>query len=1214
MTTPQNNSRNKAPDTVGSKPASGRVAIWGMPLAALVLAIGALLLVWFGNDSLGIADGAPRMRFLIGIPIALVVVVIAHLFAVSTGAYGGAARWFRAETGDRTKAMKPLRCDARLQRVYEALRVSYGWRWRRRLRWLLLIGMDERIDQVAPGLKQAGVMHVGETILVHTCPDGVDSEEWLGQIRKLRRRPIDGVVHVARAHDIETDLPRKLAGLAASLGWAAPVAFLHPVEANGNPAERFDVVGAFMPDVARRHATSAAARLPELLDEVEHRTADTGVRLSTWNNRVTWLMEISKYVGDHAARITTNMRMLAASNWLRAPLAGVLFAPVFPGTGAVPMPVAIHGDDTALEAVPMAEVMREQPHALLPVWHQIASAMPNYRGRRTRLYWPDALAWCVLIGAIAWIALLVVSGLGNRALVNEAEATAAQALATAPGTPLALRAQLALQNEIETLEYRRQHGAPWYLRAGLSRNGDLLDTLWRPYQIVASRDLRQPLAQALERQLGSLSQVRADEQQSHAARQRAYNRLKAYLMLVMPARAEAPFLKAQMLDVWPAPAAMQAGEWIDVSRQLAGFWADHLGAHPEWRTDASQTLVTQMRSTLVSQIGLAASDDMLYRRVLEAARNKYADVSLATLLAGADAHGMFTTTQVVPGIFTRAAWERVVEKAIDDAVKGQHIEGDWVLGDQAAAQGNAAVEQGLIGTARATIDARQSADTLRKRLRDRYFKDYTAAWATMLNSFQWIRATSFSGVIDQLTRLTDAQASPLLAVMRSVKYQGEAGRPSQALTDTLMRKARGLLTEGSDAAQPAVINPLDRSFGPLLALMGDAIPAPASGNGQNAAGLNAAAFSGVSLSRVLTADTTVRLKLQQIQASLDAQAMARSLAQAVFQGKLSNLSQARDDAALTAASVGAQWAGFGQTMFVKPLDAAWEAVLQPAAASLNDTWRAAVTAPFETSFASRYPFAPTSADASFAELGRYVRPDGGLINRFIQIELSGVLKRQGDQWVPDELAPTSLQFDPKFLAMLRLVGPLGARLYSRGEAGYHFELMPQPSPDVTHTELSVDGRRIVYFNQQDAWTRMAWPGSGLNGHASLTWQAQNAGVRIAFDETGDWAFLRLLEKAQVRPLDDTRYELIWRGRPDRGAVHVSMLPEAVKAIPASAGEPLDSTKPALRYVLRTQAGAGPLDLLKLRGFRMPERIFVTGRAGDVSGPPSMPPLPPELQP
>lgn len=1106
--------------------------------------------------------------------------------------------------------------DSRLQRMAEELRVSHGWFWRRRLRWLLVHGTDSRIEQVAPGLKQAGIMHVAETILVHASPEGIDTARWLAQIRRLRRRyPVDGVVHVARAGDPDTELPRKLSGIATALGWAAPVTFLHPVAAHGHQPERFDAVGAFMPNDSRRQASEAAASAPELLADLEQRTAHVGVRQSGEPDWMTWMLEVSKYIGDHAERIATGLRTLAASNWLRAPLAGVLFAPVFPGASTVPTPVANGMESSGqaapvVQAVPVSLVTPAQPSALLPVWREIAAGSPNYRGRRTGLHWLDALAWCVLAGAIAWIVLLVISGVGNRALVKDAETTASAALAVTPGTPAALRSQLALQNEIATLEYRQQHGVPWYLRAGVSHNDELLNALWRPFQTVATRNLRQPVVQALEGQLAQLSQVRADEQQSHDAQQLAYNHLKAYLMLASPVCTDAPFLKTQMLDVWPAPAGMRTGEWLDTSQQLAGFWSDHLKAHPGWRINASIPLVTQMRSTLVNQIGLAASDDVLYQRILDEARGKYADVSLATLLAGTDAHGLFTTTQTVPGIFTREAWEGFIEKAIDDAAKGQHPESDWVLTDGGqGARVNATTVEGAVGAVRSAVDAQHDADDLRQRLRTRYFTDYTAAWGTMLNSFRWIGATSFSGVIDQLTRMTDPQTSPMVAVMKSVQYQGEAGRPSQALTDTLVRKAQGLFGSGDDATQATVVNPLDRAFGPLLALMGDASAAPGNGKAGSGNTANAAAFSGVSLSRVLTADTTVRLKLQQIQSSPDAQSMARGLAQAVFQGKLSDLTQARDDAALTAASLGAQWAGFGQAMFVQPLDASWQAVLQPAAASLNDAWRAGVAAPFASSFASRYPFSPTSADASFAEFGRYVRPDTGLINRFVEIELSGVLKRQGDQWVPSELAPQSLQFDPKFLAMLRLIGPLGARLYAQGEAGYHVAIMAQPTPTVTRTELTVDGQPVVYFNQHETWTPLVWPGDGLNGHASLTWQSLDAGTRIAFDAPGDWAFLRMLEKARVKPLDDTRYELVWNGGAGGDA------PKATSGTASTTNDGAEGTTAPLRYVLRTQAGAGPLDLLKLRGFQMPERIFVTGRAGVLPpGVPSLPPLPPEMQP
>ncbi|POR47692.1 type VI secretion system protein ImpL [Paraburkholderia eburnea] len=1183
---------------------SSRLAIWGVPVVALCIALLAIGFVSLHGDMVNITSRESRLWAIVAILSAFAFVVVAHLVLFATGTYAFAGRLFRREAGDTVKPQKPLKRDARLQRMAEELRVAHGWFWRKRLRWLLVNGTDERVEQVAPGLKQTGVLHVDETILVHAAPDGIEAAKWLGQIRQLRGRyPVDALVHVARAGDADMDLPRRLSMLATSLGWAAPVTFLHPVAAHGQQPERFDAVGAFMPGELRGQAQTAAARVPELLGELERRTADAGVRQAGEPQWMTWLMDVSKYIGDHCERIAEGVRGLAASNWLRAPLAGVMFAPVFPGPTVVPVPVVDGGDTPASAEAPLAQTMtvtRVQPAALLPVWREIAASSPGYRGRRTGFYWRNALAVLALVCVVAWTVALMISGLGNHALIRESGTTAAAALAATPGTPQALRTQLALQQQIETLEYRRQHGAPWYLRAGLSRNDDLLDALWQPYRTVALRNLRQPVVQALEGQLGQLSQVRADEQQSHDAQQLAYNRLKAYLMLATPARTDAPFLKSQLLAVWPAPAGMRPGEWLDTSQQLAGFWSDHLKAHPEWRISASMPLVTQMRSTLVNQIGLSASDDVLYQRILDEARGKYADISLATLLAGADAHGLFTTTQTVPGIFTRAAWEGVIEKAIDDAAKDQHVEGDWVLtGEQPAARISATAVEGAVDAARTALDAKHDADDLRERLRTRYFTDYTAAWATMLNSFQLIPATSFSGVIDQLTRLTDAQTSPLLAVMKSVQYQGEAGRPSQALTDTLVRKAQGLLGGGdSDATQAPVVNPLDRSFGPLLALMGDANPA-AGGNKAGGNTANAAAFNGVSLSRVLTADTTVRLKLQQIQSSPDAQSMARSLAQAVFQGKLSDLTQAHDDAALTAASLGAQWAGFGQTMFVQPLDAAWQAVLQPAAASLNDAWRAAVYSPFQAAFASRYPFAPTGSDASFAEFGRYVRPDTGLINRFVEVELSGVLKRQGDQWVPNELAPQSLQFDPKFLALLRLIGPLGARLYAQGEAGYHFEIMPQPTPDVTRTELTVDGQQIVYFNQREIWTPLVWPGNGLAGHASLTWQSLDAGTRIASDATGDWAFLRLLANAQVKPLDDSRFELVWNGTT-----------ASADAKAASAG---DATLP-LRYLLRVQAGAGPLDLLRLRGFQMPERIFVTGRAGVISGLPSLPPLPPEMQP
>ncbi|WP_250493866.1 ImcF-related family protein [Caballeronia sp. GAWG1-1] len=1188
MTTPQNNLQNMQPDAVASNPAPSRVAIWGMPLAALVLAIAALLLIWFGNGRFDIADGASRMRLLIGIPIGLVVIVIAHLFSVSTGAYAGAARLFRFETGDRTTTAKPLKHDARLQRVAEEMRVAHGRFWRSRLRWLMVDGSDTRVDQVAPGLKQAGVIHVDETVLVHAAPDGIAKEKWLGQIRRLRsRRPVDGLVHVANADEPDADLPRTLSLIATALGWAAPITFLHPVETEGRPSERFEAIGAFMPNESRRQAQHAAECVPDLLDHVQWRSADAGVSLHT-REKAIWLMQISKYVCDHAARIATTLGTLASSNWLRAPLAGVMFAPVFPVPTVVPVPIPV-GDEDAnatpdqpADAPQVMTVTREQPAALLPVWKEIAARAPRYRGRRAGLYWRDAVAMAVLTGAVVWAVALVVSGLGNHALIKDAEATAWAALQAAPGSPQAMRAQLALQQQIETLEYRRDHGVPWHLRAGLARNDELLDALWQPYQTVAIRNLRDPSAHQLEATLTQLAQSRADALPSTEEQQHDYDALKTYLMLAQPQHADAAYLAKQLPTTWPAIAGMSAGEWLDTSQRLASFYASHLRAHPEWRLHASDDLTQAARNMLVNQIGLQNSDDTLYQSVLEQAKGKYADMSLVTLINGADARGLFTTTQTVPGIYTRAAWDGMIGEAIDKAAKEGRVAADWVLADERAAR-----------VPGAALEAHQDIEEVRQRLRARYFASYTAAWQAMLNSLQWQNATNLSSAITQLTRLTDAQTSPLIALMKSVQYQAQAGRPSQALSDTLVRKAQDLIGNKTGIASAQEVDPLDKSFGPLLALMGDDVVTGTASKSNGKPTKSVADFSGVSLAHFLTVATTMRLKLQQIATSTDAQAMARQMAQAVFQGKLSELTQARDDAALTAASLGSQWSGFGDALFSRPLDVAWQTILQPAAASLNEAWRLSIAAPFASSFNGHYPFSDTDADASFAELGRYIKPDTGLISRFVTTQLAGTLQPEGNAWAPNELAPQALQFDPEFLSALRQLSTLGAQLYAQGDASYRFQLMPHPNPDVTRNILSIDGAKIEYFNQLETYTSIEWPAigqsgsSGQNGRVQLTWESLDAGARIAFAANGDWAWLRLLATAQVKPLDSTTYELTFN---------------------QGNGFPL-------QYDLKAQVGAGPLDLLKLRGFKMPQRVFLVGKGVMMpAGGLSLPPLPPEMRP
>jgi type VI secretion system protein ImpL len=87
----------------------------------------------------------------------------------------------------------------------------------------------------------------------------------------------------------------------------------------------------------------------------------------------------------------------------------------------------------------------------------------------------------------------------------------------------------------------------------------------------------------------------------------------------------------------------------------------------------------------------------------------------------------------------------------------------------------------------------------------------------------------------------------------------------------------------------------------------------------------------------------------------------------------------------------------------------------------------------------------------------------------------------------------------------------------------------------------------------------------------------------------------MLERAQIEPLDSATYQLTWQGIPDTRPAGLhdpaasdpdSLTPRAAKQPP-----PADMVYP-LRYLMRTEVGQGPLEMLALRDFVMPSRIFM----------------------
>ncbi|MFL9904711.1 ImcF-related family protein, partial [Paraburkholderia fungorum] len=437
------------------------------------------------------------------------------------------------------------------------------------------------------------------------------------------------------------------------------------------------------------------------------------------------------------------------------------------------------------------------------------------------------------------------------------------------------------------------------------------------------------------------------------------------------------FMTPLLTRYWTTDANLPTGEKLDLSERLLGFYAQHLKAHADWRIQPRPDLINASRQTLLAVIGVKNSEDTIYQNILESAANRYANQTLASLTAGTDTRGLIHATATVPGVFTRQAYEGTIAAAIDEAAKRSEVASDWVLTDGQTGRKN--------GNGPSPQTPAQPASALKAELLTRYFADYADHWQSFMNTLQWEPSTTLPSAIEQLKLMADARQSPVIALMKSLEYQGSAGALRESISDTLVAKAQNLLAskaEVPETTKPDPAGPLGASFGPVLRLV-------AQGNPNIAA--STSATSDLSLPRFIERITTLRLKLQQISDSPDADAQARQVAQSLFQGKGSELADTQAYAQLIAASLGAQWAGMGDALFVRPVTQATQTVLAPAQASLNEAWRQTIVTTWTRSFAGRYPFANTDNDASLPELARFLRPQGGLIGAFLGSQLAGVL-------------------------------------------------------------------------------------------------------------------------------------------------------------------------------------------------------------------------------
>lgn len=1014
--------------------------------------------------------------------------------------------------------------------IASVLRKRYNLFWHHKIRLLLVTGEQAAVAKLLPELNAYQWLEGNRTVLIYggSLTEEIDKEKFEA-LRKLRRgRPLDGIIRVLDASQnltpqtSDNDL-RGLEKIGEALRYQPPVWLWQLCDSNWSQDGRIEqAVGASFPLGANQE--EVAQQLEQLLPKL----TEQGTSQVAENISYDFLLRLGQKLKDGGiARWAQQLSPWLYSSQQRVPLRGLMFS------------LTQAAENTMADEAASLPLSRQHALTLPATWQGIVDDCTRVRGRRVGMAWEQMLAWGLMVVIGIWGAGMLLSFILNYSQISSV-ATKAHDLVEHPSvSDYQLTALHDLRNDAGRLQNHIQKGVPWYQRFGLDHNQQLLNALLPWYGVANNRLIRDPANAALTQKLNALANSEPNSDRRAQLAKPGYDQLKAWLMMARPDKVDGAFYAQTLKTVQPTRMGISTGLWQSLSPDLWAFYISELPKQPQWKITPDAQLVSQSRQVLLQQIGRRNAESTLYENMLKSVRRNFADVSLEDMTSGTDARRLFTTDEVVPGMFTRQAWEGGIQQAIDKAANSRRDEIDWVLSDS-----------------QKTLSADLSPEALKSRLTQRYFTDFAGSWLNFLNSLQWNPVQNIADVTDQLTLMSDVRQSPMIALMNTLAWQGQTGQQTEGLSDSLIKSAKDLIGSKDKPAidQTAVgpQGPLDDTFGPLLTLMG-----------KNKASSVMSADSSLSLQTYLTRITRVRLRVQQVVSASDPQEMMQTLAQTVFKGKSVDLTDTQQYGSLVAASLGEEWSGFGRTMFVQPLTQAWETVLQPSAASLNDRWSRSVVANWRTAFDGRFPFAASKSDASLPMLAEFIRKDSGRIDRFLTTELNGVLHKEGSQWVPDSAHSQGLTFNPAFLRAVNQLSQLSDILFTDGSQGISFELQARPAAQVVETQLTIDGQQLHYFNQMADWQSFRWPGDTYKPGTMLTWTSTSAGARLFGDYSGTWGFIRWLDQGKRQQLDRSQWVMSFTAPDGR----------------------------TLQWVLRSQLGSGPLALLALRNFSLPEQIF-----------------------
>jgi type VI secretion system protein ImpL len=644
-----------------------------------------------------------------------------------------------------------------------------------------------------------------------------------------------------------------------------------------------------------------------------------------------------------------------------------------------------------------------------------------------------------------------------------------------------------------------------------------------------------------------------------------YNALKTYLMLKQKERMEISHLSDQIPKYWRPwlTANKGKGSQEEINRlaeRIVAFYVSQIGEGDLPLIENRPDMVEESREVLRSAYRRLTAAERVYNELKARANTQFAPMSVGRLLNNRDLD-LVAGSSTLPGAFTRDAWDKYFRKAIDDASNGEIKGDDWVLAssslDNLGKDGN--VERN-----------RQELEVL-------YKTEYAREWKKFLQGVAIQDFASLDHASQALGKLADAANSPLKQIIVKAAHETAWDNPSHisssiasAKTTVLERTEKLVLGNSAAAATlPAStqLGDVGRQFNLLssITLAGDGGRMP--------------------LTAYLDMLAKLKVKVAQVAANPEPGASARELMQSTLGSGGSEFTEALalvDGVLLNNASDEAK--EIIRPLLVRPLIQAYAALIPLVEQDINRAWQSEVLTHWR-GMSGKYPFADSANEASMADIAKFLKPVEGILPRFVDKNLGGLVTRRNDQLVPRTWANLGVSFNPAFLSGVPRLTGAGSAVLQEGE-GARFELQPVPTPGLSEIVIEIDGQVLRYRNGPQPWTGFTWPNApGTSAQGARLQVVSFSGVSTSVaNHSGRLGLMRLLTQATVDKHGGDTAQLEWTFSPGGNGPGRTAGGESER----------NSEGDAIRFNFRLVSGANPLTLSGLRRLGLPEKITNRG--------------------